>query len=59
MQCSDCGVEIVEGKDEHACVYEDSEAGLVARFICIPCSNKPQYNDVTEEVTGRKPQHGS
>lgn len=40
MDCSDCGKPIPEG--EHCVVWK----GTMVRFICIECSNKPEYKEI-------------
>lgn len=54
MKCSDCGKDIYANDEEenvggkHATLYDDETGPLIARFICMPCSNK--YEEITPRM---------
>lgn len=56
FNCSDCGKPIYANDEEesvggkHAMVWDDTGPALVARFVCMPCSNK--YTEITPQMEG-------
>lgn len=46
MECYDCHRQIDDDNGEqYAVLWITEKRGLCVAFLCLPCSNKPEYNE--------------